>query len=766
MVANSLIAFLALAPNWAVGNHLQLSWGGNDYVPVGLQVEAKSPQIAEAMVAGIKDFNLEVPSSGSWKETASKMGDARYFLTVTSSLPAAKGTIVQPQYYRINNIKGSQSITCKLPGAEKALVVVALARDGSVVSTKSVDIKNGILKTDIKAVAEADQVVLVYPFGESLEMEDLWERLDERRDQILRQIRIMGPQTGLRGILNPLGSTPYLANKDNGFVPSSPTFQAEFAAYLENRYSNVLSLLKGWYMQTADIQSFKEASQLVPLWNGSRGVKSLYNPVKGTTYLVENTKKSAFWNDISESISRTRVRRVHRIIRSIRKAAGVPIFQEWAGWSWFFENPENELTGLSIRLNKFSPSGLLSSLSGAMSSNLRSRNPGPIFAVDVPYSVDLDQPSVIEDLNTFGIRGLFVKATKSDDLAKIAKLSLGVTEARPKAIYFPVNATNPAFVQKLPGNLLWLPSPADGNRIDFGKDISGYQISDGKNSSFVIWANGQRASIDFLLTNPTAVTVKGLTGIPPITTVTKTGLRIELDHSPITITGAAHFPVPMPEIFRLEREIENLFAVAASQKRDTTAEAIEYRNYREILASSPDKAFALAKKIQRSIGSMLTGVVWTEFESTSNHVFSEVVQDAGCSNGACLTLRTPLAEATGPIFARLSVPQRSTGNMDMWIAARIPNPADRASIRVKIGGQILQLSSTPMSPYGSGFAWYQLGTTRLPSFKTDISVEVTSSSSTDIALDCLVLSPQPFQPNNVQLPDLLVGPVAKPKPGG
>jgi hypothetical protein len=758
VVANSLIAFLMLAPNWAVGNHLQLTWGGNDYVPIGLQVEANSPQIAEAKAAGIKDFNLEVPASGSWKDIATKMGDSHYFLSVTSSLPAARGTIVQPQYYRINGVKNSQTVTCRLPGAERALLVVALARDGSVISTKNVEVKNGILKTDVRAAADSDQVILVYPFGESLEMEDLWERLDERRDQILRQVRVMGPQPGLRGILNPLGATPFLANRDNGFIPSSPTFQAEFAAYLEDKYSNVLTLLKSWYMQTGDIESFKEASQLVPLWNGNRGVKALYSQKRNLSFLVENTKKSAFWTDLAESISKTRVRRVHRIIRSIRKASSVPVFQEWAGWSWFFENPENELTGLSVRLNKFTPSGLLTSLSGAMSSNLRGRNPGPIFAVDVPYSADLDQSGVLEDMNTFGIRGLFMRATKPDDLPKIAKVSLGNVDTKPSAIYFPVNATNPAFVQKLPGNILWLPSPADGNRLDLGHDLSGYQISDGKNISYVIWGNGARTNYDFLLLNPGSVTVKGLSGVAPVVKITKTGMQIEMDHSPVLLLGAAHFPVPTLEVLRMQREIGNLFAVAASQHKDTGAESIEFRNFQELLTAAPVKAYALEKKVQRSLNSTLTGVVWVEFESTSTHVFSDVVSDAGCSNGACLTLKTPLAEATGPIYAKISVPQRSTGNMDMWIAARIPNPADRANIRVKIGGQILQLSPTAMSPYGSGFAWYQLGTTRLPSFKTDITVEVAGNSSTDIALDCLVLSPTPFQPNNVQIPELLVGP--------
>lgn len=763
MVASSLIAFMSLAPSWAVGNHLQLTWSGSDYVPVGIQTEANSKQIPEAIAAGIKDFNIEVPAGGAWKDIAAKMGDSRYFFTVTSSLPNALGTVVQPQYYRLNNIRSSQTISCSLPGATQALVVVALAHDGSIISYKSAPVINGFLKTDVKAAAESDQVVLIYPTGESLEMEDLWERLDERRDQILRQIRIMGAQPGLRGIINPLGSTPYLANRDNGFVPSSPTFRREFADFLEEKYRNILTLMRAWNLSAADLENFSDAAQLIPLWNGARGVKALYNPKQNTLATAE-PKRSAYWSDLSETISKTRVRRVHRIIRSIRKASSLPIFQDWAGWSWFFENPENELSGLSVRLNKFSPSGLLNSVSGAMSSNLRSRNPGPVFAVDVPYSQDLDQPAVLEDLSAFGVRGLFVKPRNSEDLAKISKMTLSSGESKPNAIFFPVNASNPAFVQRLPGNLLWLPSPADGNRLDLGKDLSGYQISDGVNISYIIWATGGRTQMDFLLNNPTAATIRSLNGNPPIVTATKTGLKIELDHNPILISGASHCPIPQSELLRLEREIGTLFSVAANQRRDTTLESLDFRKYRDSLQTAPDKAYLLAKKVMRNLSGMLTGLIWSEFESSGNNTFSEVVSDAGCSNGAYLGVRTPLAEATGVVYAALNVPQRSTGNLDLWISARIPNQADKARLKVKIGGQTLAFNAPPLSPYGSGFAWYNLGTTRLPSFKTEVRVELTGTASTDVALDCVVLSPQTFQPNNVQVPEFLVVPPENQKP--
>ena len=767
MVIPTLIACLAVAPKWAIGNNLQLTWGGDNYVPVGIQVEGNSKDIPAAISAGIKDFNLEISSGSNWKEVAEKMGASRYFFTVTSSLPYAQGTIVQPQFYRLNNIRKSDTISCALPGATKALIIVALARDGSIISSKTADVKNGVLRTDIKAALDSEQVALIYPFGESMMMEDLWERLDERRDQVLRQVRILGAQNGLRGIINPLGSTPYLANRDTGFVPSSPLFRAEFATFLEEKYRNIQTLAGAWNVQGLDLDpksfNFDRAAQLVPLWNGSLGVSAVYQPWNNMV-MPANSKRSTYWHDLAEEIGKTRDRRVHRILRSIRRAASVPVMQDWAGWSWFFENPENELTGLTIRLNKFTPSGLLASLSGAMSSNLRSRNPGPIFAIDVPYSPDLDQAAVLDDLNSYGIRGLFVRPRNADDYAKIAKMSLGEMQSRPNAIYFPVNASNPAFAQKLGNNLLWLPSPADGNRLDLGRDLSGYQISDGANISYVIWANQGRITQDFLMANPAAATIRSLAGIPPVVTITKTGLRIELDHNPIIIQGATNCPVPVAEMLRVERETQNLFASAISNHRDVTLEQVDFRRYKETVDASPDKALMTLKKVHRSLTSMLTGVVWAEFESATDSLFSEVVQDAGCSGNAYLNVRTPLAEATGLVYATINVPQRTTAPLDVWVAARIPNPDDRARLKLKIGGQIMSFSNPPVDGYGSGFAWYSLGSTKLPSFKTPVRAELVGTTSTDVSIDCIVLSPIPFRPTNIQMPEISVGPIKSDKP--
>lgn len=722
---------------------------------MGLQIDAASPDLAPAMAAGIKTFNVELSANTPWSDVANKFGGTEYFLSVNSKLPGATGVIVQPQFYRLNQVKNGQKLAVNLPGAQRALVIVALSRDGTVISQKMYDVDNGVLRGDLRAAQDADQVALIYPIGESSEMEDLWERLDERRDKVLQQIRSIGTQPGLRGLINPLGTTVQLPSQDASMVPQSPLFKTEFADYLEDKYKNVLSLLRAWNMSAADVETFPEVVELFPLWNNGRGIGGFFDLKQNRIFLAE-PKSSSYWKDLADCIGIARSRRVHRVLRAIRKASGVPVFQEWTGWSWFFENPESELSGLAVRLKKFSPSGLMDSVAGALSSNLRSRVPGPLLAVDVPYSPELDQPAVMDDLGSYGIRGLFLKATKPEDLAKIARLQLSPSISKTEARFFPQNATNPAFAQKLAGGVLWLPAPWDGNRVQLGKEISGYQFRDQNETHYVLWNNTTVPTVPFYMISPSRITVTGFgtTAEPP--TATKTGMLLALGHNPVLIKGALHCPIPESEIARLDREIAALFQQAEKARRDTSTERIDYRNYQDSLKTDPDRAFALAKKVHSDLNRALTGTLWYEFETYSNNTFSEVTKDAGCSNGASLTVRTPLAEATGLVYAAVPAQPKSSGNLEVWVAARITNEYDRQNLKLKIGGQTMSFKGAPVSPYGSGYAWYSLGVTRLPLLKTDVRAEIIGSPSTDISLDCIVFSPQPFTPNNVVKPEFTV----------
>jgi len=766
MISVSLLFVATIARTWTVGPNLQLQWNGADYQPVGIQLSPDDKNIKAAKEAGIQDFNLEVPISRNWREASSQVEDKNFFLTVNSSLPNAKGIIIQPQYYRLNNIRKSGTLTLPLPGIDSALVVIAMTRDGSMVSQKTVPVEKGVLNVSYKAATDADQIALIFPMGESFEMEDLWSRLDSRRDQVIRQLKSLKDSKGLRGIINPLGTAPYLANRDSGFVPTDPMFLAEFEDYLEEKYRNLDTLSRSWGLRNlGEAKGFQDISSFVPLWNGPRGVSYFYNWKTKTLVSAEN-KKSQFWQDVSEAISRTRVRRIHRIIRSIKKEAGVPVFQEWLGWSWFLENPMGELTGVVAKVGQNTPSGILNSVAGAMSSNLRASNPGPIFATDVVYSPDLSKPDVLEDFSKVGIRGIFIRTNEVKDFAGIAAIKLGTPTERPRGTYYPQNASDPAFTLRLSDGSWWLPSPTDGNRINLGTDVSAYQTSDGKNTTYAIWKNGPASVVEFRLLNATNAKFRTTSSIVSKIDLTKTGFRVMLDSSPLIISDADHVPVPESELSRLEREITKMVEYTKSKRQDLSMDVYELRDFKDLVDTAPHKALANAQKVHDRLSLAVSNSIWAECESSSDNTFSEVVKDAGCSNGSYLSVRTPFADISGPLYANVVVPQRTNQQMEIWISAKIPNSADKERIKVKIGGQVLSLQGAGVNPYGSGFAWYKLGTTRLPAVRSEVKIEVNGVSSTNVGFDSIVLAAQSFVPRSILIPEFLIPEPVKPDKGG
>ncbi|MDH4387822.1 MAG: hypothetical protein QE269_03765 [Fimbriimonas sp.] len=786
MFSLALAFQMATAPAWTVGPNLQYQWDGADYLPVGLQCSFDPELIATAKAAGIQDFNIEVPGTGSWKAVADEVAGRRFFITSNTSMPGATGFTVQPQSYRVNGIRGPQSITVAVPGATRAYVVVALTRDASVISQRSYPVVNGVLRADLKAARDSDQVALIYPQGDTMEVEDLWERLDERRDTVLRQIRAMGSQPGLRGIINPLGSTPYLAARDNGFVPTNPMFQREFAEYLEQKYRNLATLVKAWQLRgidsdfsgkinergeivetgNSDRNAFIFAAKLVPLWNGTRGVSLMLNPAKDSTILVEQ-RKSSYWRDLAECISTARARRVHRIMRSLRKESGAPILQEWSGWSWFFESPDSELSGLTVKLGKLNPSSILQSLSGVLSSSLRTKRPAPLIVTDVAATPENLQNSVFEELGGLGVRGLFVRATTPEQLSLIKSAKPMVADSRPMGFFFPQNALNPASPRKIAGNYWSLPSPADGNRIDLGPEIRCYAINNGAGTSFVMWSERAPIRLEYRFPEAKSALIRGVNNTVPEVTPTKTGIMMTLDSVPIVVSGSVEPPVPEVELVRMDRDVTQLLAWAESEHRDITTEVYEFRNYPELAKTSPYKALQSAQKVHRDLATVGVGYNWLEWERSTDNTFSESVADAGCSNGSYLAVRTPFGEQTGRIHASLSVSQRSAASLEVWIAARIPNPSDRARIQFRLGGQVMRIQGEPVNQYGSGFGWYNIGTTRLPSTKSEFRAELTGVSSTDIALDAVLFSPQAVTPNGLFMPSFILpkAPKKDPKKG-
>jgi len=753
---------------WSINENHTLIWDGKPYLPIGIRIDGTPGDVAAAKSAGIHDVIVDLPSNGvGWDETLSALNDAKinFLLRVDSIAPMAKGFAVEPQAYRITGITTPRTITVSLPGATSAFVILASRRDSSIASTGRVPVINGQLTYNAKPGGEIEHVLLVYPETSSLEQPDYWEAMDAHRDALLSSLKRHAPGAGLRGVVDPLGRTVGLPGRQLEFVPTSDYFHLEFRDILENRYHSLKTAMQTWSMGTNDLETFDDLARLVPLWQGSRGVPLLLDPKTNRTYPAD-IKHSAIWNDIIDAVNAAGARRFNRFVSAVRSVVNVPVVQEWAGWSAPYESATPTLDGVGMKAAGTGPQALIDTGSRATSSAARWAVPGWIPATDIDLgeadNAATQIPAVVDDLGSLGARAFFIRATSPKILKAVAaesdkrKEDVSLASASFKALFYPENATNPASPQKLPFNLWWLPSPADGNRIDLGTLFSGYRMQGPQGSMTVLWAK-QPGRYRLRMTNPKTALFQSTDGHDPDPKLQKGGVDVNLTDMPLIITGANEIPIPDLALAETLFRFEFMMNMASKSLRDITEERIYFKDQVMAFDRNPGGSFPLMRLQLAHLGTKVGDVSIAEAEKCYETNFSEVDTDPGCSSGGALILHTPLPPEPGGYFAQFTVQPKSRSDQEVWLAASIPLER-RGDLTVTVNGQVMILTGDPVGTYGDGFGWYKLGMTRLAGDPAKVRIQVNGPAASPIAIDVLVLTPRPFSPSGPTLPDPVVFP--------
>lgn len=756
---------------WQVNPHQTLLWQGSPYLPVGIRVDPGAADFPALRRAGVQDVVVELPASGAgWSETlaALESNGLRYMIAIDSIAPPARGVAVEPQTYRLTGITATRTVEFSIPGATEAFVVLAGRRDGSIERTQRVQARDGRFSFEVRPPNDLDHVLLVYPVTLSAGYVDTWEVLDAHRDKLLRALRTgpLGP--GLRGILNPLGQAVRLGS-DRGFVPSSPTFRHELRMHLESKYGSPVTAMRSWALSAPTIDTFDVLSRLVPLWSGTRGVGLLWDPETGETFLCD-MRRSTVWQDIEVVLGAAQSRRFQRLVSAIKQVADVPVLQEWAGWAASYEQPDPALDGIGARTVGTSPSEIADSAGRAASSVLRWLRRGwmPATHVDLRGAEDAVSalPAVLDDLTSLGARGWFVR---SDDPAVWA--AVGQENARrspdlslagwsPTGLFFPESAANPAATMRLPGNLWWLPSPADGNRIDLGSEIFAYRIEDRGTIRTVMWTRGPSRRVLLRLADPRKARLTTIDGSNPNTTLARNGLTATIGELPLLIEGTDEIPVPQTSIDELVFRFSEVANQASGRNISFLEEATAFRDALNGLDRNPGGAFAQARIAYERVANRIAPFLWIEAEAARETNFSEARRLAGSSNGTVLTARSGLTGFAESFFAEYAAPVRQPGEHEVWVAARMLG-GPGASLRVTIGGQVMRAEGRPVGNYGPGFGWFRMGVVRLDSRTVEIRVDAEARDGAEVSVDAMLLHPGPVTPNGVVPPDPMLFP---PKP--
>jgi hypothetical protein len=755
----ALRAFLALAvmgpmaaasANWAIDGEGKLLWDGVPYAPVGQAISGTPEAVAQARASGVTDVVVSVGGPGAeWKTLSTSLRESglRFLWRVSARAPAGFGIEVRPDAFRIAPVRAGTTYQSKSISADKALVLLASRRDGSVLDRQLVEVKDGIASFRFDSLkGESDSIVLLYPIGRNIDRPAIGQPWDEYRDKMVMSLSQAETGPNLRGIIDPYGA--FVDTSGEGFVPFEERFRAEFAQLLRERYKDQASVVATWGISASEVTEFDLATEtdtgkprydinalarLVPLWYRGRGVSYLYDPVTDQIFACDQ-RKSAIWNDLSDAYRRTLRKRMTALTQAIKTVANVPILTTWRDWS------SAELLGpIADGFSYDAPGDQRSRhFDVAARAAAAAWKFGKKWYLGAEVAAGPSEVAgALSDTQSIGASGVFFTSAPPAG-SQLERIALN-------PFFFPENAWNPAAPQSLPGGRFWLPSPVNGNRIDFGASFYAYRIrEDNGNDAYVLWTTTPQR-VRLLLNQNKTVTFETLDGSDPKPKPFAKGVEVEVNGLPLIVRPAPNdMPIPEPVMAETVAGIEQVVRSREDLSREFIQEAAFYNQYLGAVERNPGGAYSLLRPLLYRVLSKSMGFFWYEAESLRDSLYSEPRLEGSASSGAVLS---GMSRMQTPVGFGLSIRPaiRIPGNYELWVAGRIP-----AEIRSQLTASAIGLSfpftTDPISPYGDGFAWFKVADLTLERGTTPIDIRLDGTSSSPIDFDVVLLIPQGYRP--------------------
>lgn len=762
MLTTVLIALAAASSGppaaWSVNPNNTLLWGGRAYMPIGARVEGTPEAIKRAQAAGIEDLIVELPANGAgWAEAiaALQAGGTRWFLAVNSAAPGALGTVVEPQGFRMN-IQGKLEVDAVFHAAEQTLAIVVDKRSTAVRSYHSYTTPEGRLKASFDSQVQTPHVLLFYPVVRDLTTPDFWEGFDGHRDTLLQSLKTHTLGENFRGIIDPMGSVARFPSPDIMFVPRSPIFAIEMEAFLREKYGAVATCLRAWSIGAHDVTGWDQLGRMVPLWSDTKGIGSLWDPVRDKIYVCDRERSTA-WTDIRAVIRSTAVRRYARLVQAVRQIVDVPVIQTWDGWSGPYDGADTGVAGVGCEFGASSINEVIEEASRPASTVLQGGR-GQVMMVTglhVRPGATLDIETSIQELKAMGARGWFFRTEDAEKLATIGTLAaryrddLADADWKPRALFYPEGARNPAMPVKLFGGTWMLPSPAAGNRLELGSALRGYYYSGQPKPYTVIWSAGGPVETKLFLGDPKAVQVEALDGSEVRIRVRKDSIELEITDVPLIFSGIDDVPIPeaaYEETVLLMSALFSNFALLVDPGGD---QEFVFAQNTSAFKRNPIGGYTALMRQFNTLAPRAAPYLWIEAERSPESNFGEPRFIPGSSSGEGLVLESKLSDSRG-YSARYPIRPRVKGAHEFWLAADIPAHL-RSEVSLVVDGKVLTITEPPIQFYGLGLAWYKLGTADLKE-GSEAQLQVSPKVTSPIKVDVLVASPGQFRPNGARLP--------------
>lgn len=774
-----LIALFALSaqfndqtPVWSVSENRTLIWKGQPYIPVGWRLPAVEEYLREVSGTGIDDVLIECNQSTNLPEVTKIAEELKlnYLISFENPAPRAPAFVIQPENYRIEKAGANGDFSLNIPNAISIYYLLVAPRTGSIDAKGWVPVINGTANVRYRLdVGGSDYTLLIFPKLDFSKLTDYWERFDLRRDETLKKIQSANFGEGLRGFVNPLGQVEMWNSYQGIYVPDSEMFRLEFQAYLEKRYGNDIDkLIRAWRFSLIEIDSFKTASRLIPLFSSERGLDKFFDPQTERMYSCD-PRNSLYWTDLKTVIENAALRRTQRLAETIFRIANVPVIFEYETLSPIHNTakPAGDGIGMVLRgtgLNAIDgPAASASAIMHAWKMKgwcvvtaLQDETNRPIEALSL-LSLALDTADL-------GARGWFIKWTNGSDIHALMQLKSQIQAqntpiaqsiaSAPRAVFYPENARNPAMTMRLPGGVWWLPTPAAGNRLEIGSRYEGYRHVAGYGTFLAIWRTEGSARVRLLLREPDKVVVTSANGLPVEKRVIRGAIELNMDSTPLFFTGTDEIPVPQDSIDLLQADFHTLANEAKRLEIDIGDNKFFFEDARKRIRDNAYTAWESMLNETKNVVRKLSKIIWIEGEQPSSSNFGYVTQNVACSGEKAYVIKTPFqtTDQSG-LGASYRFRILEPGDYEIWLAARIPQNL-RPFVNIELtGGTIYGVPDTPAAGYGSDFAWYRIGLSNLKEGNYDVRIRVSpNAKEVDVMIDAILLTRNRFNPKGPRMP--------------
>lgn len=813
---------------WSVTAAHSLTWDGHAYIPVGANFSPRSlsaspteedwqrdvASLDALKTHGVTDLIVrprgsvtEIPTA-TWQRLITKLeqGGFTYGIAFGVGVPARlTGTVVHPAGFRSLTVEPGHDVTWNVPGCDTGLVALVNGDDGAdVYRLGRVRADNGAVTITADMAVPQGTVALLYPH-QSVKVSsdgylpDLWGGFDSYRDDLLATFGKVKFGPGLRFFLDPLASPLAVTDEVANLIPDSPGWRLEWEAFLSRKYANLEELIGQWGIVDNDVTTFRDASNLLPLFNAGKGIPFYLNTV--TNKRVQVTGSGArFWADLHAFQDETLATYMDAAANLLkREVANVPVVYTHRAGQRFatLTAPSCAIDGLGV-VAYGTGTALVTGGADATYSQCREAT-RPLWCVvtetaDVANAAGVrpsytSQQGLTYDLDWLrgiGAKGFFLQAFVNladaspsewatarvpEQLdwvhAYAARIGseAGMAASQPRTLSFPSVAAG--IVHSGPigtGGVWWVPSLSTGKVLEFGTSYVGYTIASAEGELTVLWSLTGPRETHLLVSDPKAVKVTTPDGQPILCKIDakRRTLALMIDATPVVLHASGDSVFPMEALDDAMRQLNGLIKSADDAK--IPVHEFHYQLDRiEVSERRKDYTVAYANAIQALNGiiGVLQPFSWREAENATQQTFTEVAKEPAASGGRVLLLNTEAPAPREGYAAQysLSVPVEDT--YTVWVSC------------TPLGGQaspflwLMDTGDTHTSneaeavgePYlGDQFRWYRLGRATLRKGSHTLTLRVTDRAAAlkryHLVLDAVLVTRTAFTPNGINKPSL------------